>query len=294
MAQLLLKFWHYQWQRFPIIVLLCTTTSVVVSSAGVQYVQISSNLYQFFVAIVVGILVLLNMRVLDDIRDFAHDQAHHKDRPVQAGHISIQELITINTVGLALLLLLLLTLGVVPLVFGLCTVGFSYFAGKDFFLGKKLKKHFLLYNCANFIQMLWVQLLVYAILDSRFILFTSVLWVHFLFAIGNAVIIEIVRKIKPPHRESDGKDTYSWRLGFRGALGLYTASCTVAFALYLWCASHIRDSIIPHIYTTTFLIGFLAFSIIAFDRHRTKAGEKMLEASGIALYLVLHISLYVW
>ena len=292
MMALFHKFWLYQKIRFPLLILLSTTTAVVFSTAGAQGISATDNILSFIIAICTGVSLLLTIRILDDIRDFAHDNRFHKDRPIQARIITLHELSLINTVCIVATLIVLFFTGLVPFFYGVFKYIFVYFAGKDFYLGQRLKQYFLVYNSVNFIQMLWLQLLLYAIIHPTFTLVSTVAWVHFAFAIVNAAIIEVVRKIPPPTYESEGKDTYSWRFGFTGALWLYLFTCICTVALYIWCALLVNDSAYLAMYIATFLLVSIVLTISIYNKIRTKIMNIILEITAIFVYIFLHVSLY--
>ena len=59
MIIILKHFWHYQWERFPILVLLCTTSAVVLSSAGVQQVSLIDRPFVFAGTVILIILLII-------------------------------------------------------------------------------------------------------------------------------------------------------------------------------------------------------------------------------------------
>lgn len=289
---LLKRLWQYQWERFPVLVLLCTTTAVVVSSAGIVQVAYPEAPSQFFIAIVLSVLLLWNMRVLDEHRDYKHDVTFHADRPVQRGLISLPELQRVNVVGLVAYVAILFFVDDRIAWWGVLTLAYTFVVGFEWFGIGRLKKHFLLYNCINFVQMMWLQVLVYVTLDPTVVLTQTVLWVHFGFAITNAVLIEIVRKIKPPNTESAGNDTYSWRLGFSGALITLLVVTGLAMLLHAWCAVLVTGAVGWHAYFLVVASALMLLSCGYYFYNRTAAGEKQLQAVTILCYLLLHATLY--
>jgi len=292
MISFLQRFWQYQQERFPLLVLMATTSAVVFSSAGVQQVTVTGHGWQFVAAIFLGLTLLFTMRVLDERRDFTHDNTYHQDRPLQRGLITFKELYACNTILVIIALCSLLLLGVIPFIIGLCTFLFCLVAGRDFFLHRYLKHHFLFYNAVNLLQMFGVQLLIYAVLDSSFSLSSSLLWLHFIFAILNSVLLEIVRKIKPPAEESNGNDTYSWRLGFRGAILLYTIMVLCVLMFYVICIKELGALFSLWSIVVLFATCVTLLIALLYNYKRVAILESCLIGATVCLYLLFHFSFY--
>src|SRR3989338_403171 len=114
MRTVLQRFWRYQHERFPLIVLTCTTLSVTLSS--IKALSVSVTPLAAGLATLAGILYLFHIRVLDERRDYAHDGEFHPDRPVQAGRITLAELGGMNSIALGALLLIALYSGLLALL----------------------------------------------------------------------------------------------------------------------------------------------------------------------------------
>jgi len=291
MTTFLQRFWAYQLERFPIPVLLFTTLAVVLSSSTVlqtgdiQWIRIS-------MATFLGLIQLFHIRAIDEFRDFHHDQRFHHDRPVQQGIISLKELGLMDQWGILLFLMLTAVSGMKAFLIGLIALGFSFVAGKEFFLGESFRRNFFVYNAVNILQMLWLQFLIYAVLDPGFELQRLSIWAHFLFAFTNSIIIEIVRKIRIPPQETLGRDTYSWHMGFWGSIALFLSFTVLNYLLFIWNAGLIsRWQTVP-LAVSLFVIALVIGASAVHGFLRQKKTEHLLIGVTLLSYLTLHIVLF--
>lgn len=291
MRAFLRRFWAYQMERFPIPILVFTTLAVVLSSSTVLQTG-TTDWVLITAATFLGLVQLFHIRVIDEFRDFDHDRRFHGDRPVQQGIVSLKELASMDRCGVLLFVILTAVSGPKAFVTGLIALGFSYLAGKEFFLGESFRRNFFVYNAVNILQMLWLQFLIYAVLDPSFELQRLSIWSHFLFAFTNSIIIEIVRKIRIPSQETQGKDTYSWHMGFWGSLLLFLSFAILNYLLFLWNVGLIgRWPAIP----LSVSAGAITLVIAASGAHavlRGKKTEHALVAATLLSYLVLHLVLF--
>jgi len=216
---LIYKFYIYQGKRFPIIFLILSIFPVILSSA-VIVMQGKPNLLQLLLAFVASLSYFFHIRVIDDYRDFQHDNLYHKDRPVQAGIISLADLKKIDFIMVAIFLLISIFSNLYSFGLALFLLLYTYFAKNDFFAGEKIRKYFYSYNTINFVQMIILQMYIYAFFSKGFY-FNSLINTHFLFIITGTLIFEFLRKVKTPESEGAGKDTYSWHMGFGRSIMVY-------------------------------------------------------------------------
>lgn len=291
MKPLVSRLWEYQKERFPVLILVMTTFAVVLSSSTILRME-PLNWIRIVGATFVGLLALFHIRVIDEFRDFEHDRKFHEDRPVQQGIVSLRELSNIDRVGIAIFVILTIIFGLKAFLFGVVALVFSYSAGKEFFLGERIRKNFFLYNAVNILQMFWLQFLMYAVLDPAFQIRNIPLWTHFAFAFTNSIIIEIVRKIRIPESESAGKDTYSWHVGFHGSLVLFLAFVLLNYLLFFWNFLLIdrHKSVLLWVSIASVLLVF-STSLIHGLRKR-KLSEHSLIGATLLSYLTLHIVLF--
>ena len=212
------RFYFYQKLRFPVVILSLSLLPAILSSGTI--VTANPPVFQVAGVLITSILYLLHIRVIDEYRDFSHDNIHHNLRPVQTGHISIKELQIIDIYAMVIFLAIAIFAGIYSFFVGVFMLIYSYLASKDFFIGEKLRQHFFIYNGINIIQMFLLQFFAYTIFAGS-ISFTTLLILHYIFTCIGSIIFEFVRKLKIPGTDGTGKDTYTWYLGFNNAIIVY-------------------------------------------------------------------------
>src|SRR3989344_1002365 len=287
------RFLIYQKERFPVVVLLFTTLSVVLSSYAISstFVVVTNAPLKIFLGLMSAIICLFHTRVIDEHRDFNHDSQHHKYRPVQRGLISRKELKYIDYIGLFIFMCVALFYGTYTLIFGLIILIFSFIASKDFFLGEIIRKRFLIYNAVNLIQTILLQAFVYSIFINWWYNF-SILWLHLVFVLSNSILIEFIRKIKIKEEESTGQDTYSWHFGFKKSLWIHKLLIVINYSLFLLT---MRLQHILTILTFTISIIFVILLLGSALRHlrrKDKSSESVLLLNTLILYIGLHLMVY--
>jgi hypothetical protein len=224
------KFYKYQKERFPIIVLGLSFLPAVLSSAVVVGTKVSLEF--ILLALIASLAYLLHVRIIDEFRDYEHDLIHHKDRPLSLGNITLVDLQVVDWPVIFTLIALAVYSSSQAVFIVVAMLLYSFLASKEFFLGLKLRKHFYLYNAVNLVQMLLLQVLVYTLADESFS-FTGLVAVHFLFTATGTVIFEFLRKVKSPGQDGTGKDTYTWFLGLKNALLAYSFLATLNIIFYI-------------------------------------------------------------
>lgn len=288
---LLKRFYRYQDERFPLKILSFTTIAVVLSSAAILGYRIS--IWQIVLNFVACMTYLYHIRVIDESRDEEHDRSYHPDRPVQRGLISIRELFFIDLTGLALFVLCMLWYGLPTIIYGIILLVFSLAAWKDFFLGDRLKRHFLLYNAVNMFQMVLLQLFIYALFTGSYSI-TPVMWIHLLFVIFNTIILEFVRKIKTSEDESQGQDTYSWHLGYARSLRYFYLFTLLNFVTFLWMLYTLSHEILVYSLIALGIQGLVAVATFLHLRQRKKTTEQFLLLSAVINYVGLNLLIYIF
>jgi 4-hydroxybenzoate polyprenyltransferase len=232
---LLSRFNEYQKERFPFAVLTFTTLSVVLSSAAVAVttdIPLSSLKIQIIIGTLTCLLFMFNIRVFDDFKDKSFDNQFHKKRPVQRGLISLKELNIINLISIAIQVILNLFMSINAFIYWILAMCYSLIAKKEFFIKKYIRKTFILYNFLNLMQMFFLQIYLYALIEPNFSFKDPLLFIHFIFVLSNAVILEVARKMKSKREESKGMDTYSGRYGVKKSAFIYSGSYLVTYLLF--------------------------------------------------------------
>jgi 4-hydroxybenzoate polyprenyltransferase len=290
---ILSKLYSYQKERFPLIVLLFTTLAVVISSAAIV-LPTSASITDMPLALVVGYLTCLlftfQMRVFDDMKDYSFDNRYHKDRPVQKHTISLEELNILNLVGIGIQALINVFYSLHAFGYWLAAFLYSLLAKAEFFAGEAVRKRFYLYNMLNLLQLFFLQLYLYAVIFPGFSWNDPLLYVHFVFVLLNAAILEFARKLKQKDEESGGKDTYSERLGIKKAATLFIAVLLLTYGTFSWLFFSL--SIAAKVYFLSLM--FLMMVLYSTFRYmRREKNTLYLQGSSVLFYLSLHFLLAV-
>ena len=283
------KFNAYQRERFPLVVLILSLIPAVLSSGIV--VSLHPTIFQTCSALAASVAYLLHIRIIDEHRDFGHDNAHHVTRPIQTGVISKEELQYVDIAAVVLLLLIAVTAGLYGVAIAAIMLIYSYLAGREFFIGEKIRQYFFIYNGVNLIQMLLMQLFVYTIFAHPFPISILVL-AHFLFTTVGTVIFEFVRKIKRPGWDGTGKDTYTWYIGFNNAIITYIVLLSSNALLFFWIIALISSHATLWLFSSAGLaVATLSVAIV----HRVKKThqtDQLMQLSFLVLYGFFNIAIY--
>lgn len=289
---LLYRFNEYQKERFPFAVLIFTTLSVVLSSAAVvdNNLSLVSQWKNIVVGTITCLLFLFNIRVFDDFKDENFDDEFHKKRPIQRGLISLTELNIINLIFLIIQTILNFFISLYAFMYWALALIYSLIARAEFFMKNFIRKKFILYNTLNLFQMLFLQIYLYALIEPDFSISNSLLAIHFIFVLTNAVILEIARKLKGNEEESLGKDTYSGRYGVKTASIIYAVSFLITYLLFLVILLQLSHSIVILIVSLAPLL-LIILSTINYYMKRNKLSSKIVEGTAILFYLSMHLLL---
>lgn len=283
------NFYAYQKERFPIVLLGLSLLPALLSSSVV--VSAPAGIYTTLLALAASIAYLLHIRIIDEYRDFDHDTAHHRERPIQTGVISRHDLRYVDIAALAVVLFVAFMSTPWASLIACVMLAYSYLAGKEFFLGERLRGHFFLYNAVNLGQMLLMQIFVYT-LFSDLIPFQPIVLLHFLFTTSGTIVFEFVRKLKIPGDDGSGKDTYTWHLGFGRAVLLHAGMVSLNAALF-WLI--ISRALSERAMTGTYVLLALGISLIPILIHvvkRKRSSDQIMQLSFLVTYASYNLAIY--
>jgi 4-hydroxybenzoate polyprenyltransferase len=283
------RLYSYQKQRFPVAILALSLLPAALSSGAV--VSSSATALQTLFVVIASIAYLFHIRVIDEHRDFCHDNEHHPDRPVQSGVISKDELWYVDCIAIALLLYIAITAGFSSLVIAAGMLGYAYIAGKEFFVGEKIRKHFFLYNGVNLVQMLLMQVFVYAVFADP-IPRTMLVLSHFLFTATGTLVFEFVRKLKIPGDDGTGKDTYTSYLGFNGAMSSYMFLTLTNIALFFWVATHLSQRFSMLLVLALIALFTIGSSICIHWLKKTRLTDHLMQLSFVSAYGAFNLIIF--
>lgn len=247
--------------------------------------------FRIAVALIAAISYLLHIRVIDECRDFEHDNRHHSTRPIQSGTISRKELRKLDGLAVATFAAIAAFLGAYSMALGLIMLGYSYFAGKEFFFGEKIRQHFFIYNGTNIVQMFLMQLFIYIIFAGSIPL-TALVATHFVFTSVGTVISEFVRKIKTPGNDGTGKDTYTWYVGFNKAIMVYISLLLLNGSLFFMITTLLTPNTVIWMF---FAAGAAIVAILFALAHLVKRSyltDKLMQLFFLIMYGAFNVAIY--
>lgn len=246
-----------------------------------------------------GALTLLffffHLRVFDEHKDFAEDSRFHPHRVLQRGVLTLADLRLLAALCIAAEFALAAIAGPAAVTgLGIAFV-FSLLMLKEFFAAQWLKRHFLVYATSHMLLMPLLSLMIFSFATSRMPWQApEVFWLYAFVGFFVTFNVEVSRKIRAPHDEIEGLDSYSKIFGTYGAawivLGLRLIDTTLV--------SIVGHAIGVSVWFYVAVIALLLVTLGTFIRFRintTTASAKALERNAgiylIAFDLILAVEL---
>jgi hypothetical protein len=203
------RLWIFQRERAPLYAVLI----MAITTVGAVFKFAETPLRNYLVAVAIIALYLLQIRTADEQKDFEHDNLYHKDRPVQRGIVSLEELAVINKLSIALQLLLYASFASIHIfLLGLLSQGYALLTRKEFFVREWIRKHFFIYYFSHYAQLVILFYAITSIVKPTGISY----WVFVAFFMVGVITTEIGRKMLSIEEDTTD-DTYSAQLGHRGS-----------------------------------------------------------------------------
>ena len=290
---LIYRFNVFQKERFPFAILVFTTLAVVLSSLIIN-IPAKDTISKHWVEVLIGtitcLLFMFHIRVLDEYKDLEFDGQYHPERPVQRGIIKLKELRFLDIVGLIIQAFLNLFFSLTSFLYWLIALIYTLIAGKEFFIKNWIRKHFYLYNILNLLQLFLLQIYLYALIDKNFSLKNSLLTIHFIFALLNALLLEFARKMYSKDDESKGKDTYSSRLGVKLASLSYSGIYIIIYGLFLYILFKLTHEF-TIFYYSLIPLSLIILSTMLYLTMNNKLSTTIVKGAAILFYLSTHLLL---
>lgn len=277
---LLARLWQYQKERFPLVIILFTSFAVILSTYAVSDGKSSSHIAAYLTTI----FYMAHIRILDEFKDFQHDLEHYPERPLPRGLVSKREL-------WGLFYLLVVTEIVLNIFFNTTTglflflLAFCYtlLAGKEFFLVAWLRPRLLLYNTIHFFQLILLQIYLYATYWS---VPTHLMITHLGLSVLATFLIELARKMRPIGQDR-ARDSYSWRLGIRGANTIYILA-SVATAAFVASTLTIAGKNLLFALPLGVSLTFTFAAAYNYSRRSDPQSSDLVAGSALLTYFVAH------
>ena len=237
------RWWIYQRERFPLV-----AHGILIAAFSVSAVGYSSLLRadspptpsSMLVAFASSFLFFLQLRILDEIKDYEEDSQYRSYRPVPRGLVTLRELRSIGLAAAGIQAVLALSLDRRMALLLVVTWGYLLLMAREFFVADWLKARPAVYLSTH---MLIIPLLtLYATACDWLVAGNGVpdgLGVFMMASFFNAIVIEIGRKVRAPADEEHGVTTYSAAWGIRWAVYGWVLALTVTAALALLAAARI-------------------------------------------------------
>ncbi|MGB3850051.1 MAG: hypothetical protein WA958_08805 [Tunicatimonas sp.] len=167
--------------------------------------------------VVAVISFFFRLRVFDEIKDYQIDTINHPQRVLQSGRVTLRQLIVVALVGTAVELVWSVAMGPAALVAWLAAVGYSLLMRYEFFVGRWLRKHLLLYAISHMLIMPLVIVWIWRAFNPAL---THGLGLLAALSLLAGFAFEVARKIHAPAAERSTVDSYSKAIGYRGSIAL--------------------------------------------------------------------------
>lgn len=290
-----LRWWIYQRERFPIF--LHGSLIAAFSFCMVSYSSLVRGLVRvpdgktLLVAFASSLIFFWQMRVADEYKDYADDARYRPYRPVPRGLISLRELSTVALAGGVVQFVLALWLAPALLPFLLLVWIYLALMTREFFVSAWLKAHPLVY--------MWTHMLIIPLIDlygtacdwraagampSDALVF--LLWVSFC----NGFALELGRKIRAPHDEEYGVETYSSLWGRKRAVCAWYGAL-VATALGVILTARASGFALPELVLFSPLLLVAAVIAVCFLRRPLEGRGKWIETFAGSWTLLVYLSL---
>lgn len=278
---LVTRLWIYQSERVPlaaIVVLAALTT-------GVIYRFAETSFYRYLASVVIIVLYLIQIRVSDEKKDFEHDNKFYKNRPVQRGLVTLDELHRIDQFAITTQLVIYASfLNWRIFILGLLSQGYAFLTRREFYIREWLRKHLLTYNLLHQVQLIFLFFAIINIIEPTGISYGQLL----LFTLVNIATVELARKTLPASEDA-AKDSYSARLGYKGVAVALTIFAILAAIFSVYIISQHPHRAIFIVLPVIALIPITSFAYhYAIDPN--KSNQKGIENSAILMFIACMLS----
>ncbi len=278
------RFWVFQNERVPLIVMLAIGLSISVTlskSSG------NINWYATIIATLMIVLYFLQIRLADEPKDYEHDNQYYPNRPVQRGVITLKELSQLKTTSITCFFVLAALTGSIEVFLLACLQQlYSYLTRHEFFMRNWLRKHFLIYQFSHYIQLLILDWLILSVLRIQPLSQKLLFFVFIIIMIG---MVEASRTIGGTDGKA-AKDRYSYILGINLALGSFVF-LTIASAAY---TAYLINHLVGNTKWFILIIGLtlVAWSVIKYKAKPTIKNAEIMNGTSLVMYLLAALTLY--
>jgi 4-hydroxybenzoate polyprenyltransferase len=239
----------------------------------------------FLAAFAATFLLFLQLRILDEYKDYEDDLRDRPYRPVPRGLVTLPELGRLWLAAAAVQVVLSLALGPVPAVLLVAVLLYSGLMRVEFFAPAWLRAHPLAYMGSHMVIVPLIALFVAACAGPPPPLraMAPLLALAYL----NFSVFELGRKIRAPDEEETGVETYSALWGRRRAALAWLAALWSAGVVGL--AAAWRVGIAPIYAASALALAFAATAAAAWFLAAARPKGAVFRAASAAWLLVIHL-----
>lgn len=288
---------QYQKERFPLLQYAPLVAAFSASGLALSYMltglETLPNLKMFTAAFSVTLMVFMQLRISDEIKDAHFDRVHHPERPIPRGLIELDSLKNLGFVLALCQILIVLKTGPVLMLPLLAIWAYLFLMHNEFFVGEWLNKHPVLYMLSHMGILFFTDLFITA---CHWMVLNIEPGHALLFFFGTSfklgMIIEIGRKIKSPEEEIEGANTYTNCWGIKNAVLIWLTTIFSSLIMATITAAQVGFG-----FQTAF-VGSIMFAIclaagLSFISSGSKKWSKAIESiSGLwtlTLYLLVGV-----
>lgn len=264
------RYYEYSKERFPLKQFL--TLSAVISllaALGTQaYIYGQHNdLFAVAMSIVAVFLLLLRLRLLDELKDLEHDRRFYPDRPLPRGLIRPKELTRVAVLVFLLEALVATSGGARSLGFFAVLALYSFLTLNEFFVRGWLRRHFTVYALSHEALVLPLCFYLYSLNGLGLADVTQpYFWLLTALIGGQFFLLEVTRKLRPVEFEVESQDTYTARYGIIPSCIMAGSLASGVAVLGILAATALGSSVA---YVSYFGLAFLCpvgLSLLSFAR----------------------------
>ncbi len=289
------RWWIYQRERFPLLahgpLVFAFSFSALCFSSLLRGDIAVPGLLPSVVAFLTALLLFLQLRIADEFKDYEEDCRYRPYRPVPRGLVSLRHLGWVAVVSMVVQGLLALWLA--PSLLFLLLLVWLYLAlmSKEFFIRDWLKARPLVYMWSHMLIMPLIDLYATACdwLLAGGGLPTGLFW-FLLVSFFNGIVIEVGRKLRAPHDEEQGVETYTALWGARRAVVFWLTALGLTALCAIMAAWQI-GFVVPVSILLAILLGLALISARGFLKQQTTKMAKRFELLSGIWTLLMYLSL---
>jgi len=243
--------------------------------------------YSFFVGFAVTFLLFLQLRILDEFKDYEEDAKYRPYRPVPRGLVSLKNLARLWLIAAIIQLMLAASIGQRPVVLLLLVLAYSGLMRVEFFVRNWLKAHALAYMGSHILIVPMIAAFIAACSGKAHTVVE--LAPFFGFSYLNFCVFELGRKIWAPHEERTGVETYSALWGLRRAAWVWLAVMWGAAALGV-LAAYRAGIVLPYAAAAVVLATIATAMAARFFSDLTQAKGNTFRVASAVWLLGIHVT----